>query len=68
MDVRQIVRIVVNVLTLILATLTHPSFGAMVPVDWLPTIASVSAGMNTVLSMMRWAADATPAGPTAPVQ
>lgn len=55
MDFRKVARIAVNVLTLILAVLTHPMFGSMIPVEWLPNIASITAVINTVLSMMRWA-------------
>jgi len=50
---RHNLRYVVNALALAAAVLTLPQFGAVVPADWLPEIAGIAAGVNTVLSWLR---------------
>jgi len=52
-QIRHHARTIVNVLTFITAALALPSFGAMVPPEWLPTIVALAAILNTVLSYLR---------------
>ena len=53
MDFRKIIRYVVNILTFAAAVLVLPSFGALVPVDWMPGIISVTSVINVILSLIR---------------
>ena len=50
---RHNARYVVNALALIVAVLTLPELGAVVPAGWLPALAAIVAIANTVLSRLR---------------
>ena len=52
-DLRKVLRYVVNLLALVAAVLVLPAFGALVPVSWLPQIAGIVAVINVVLSFIR---------------
>ncbi len=53
MDFRKIARYAVNILALVAAVLVLPQFGTLVPVEWLPEIASIVAVVNVILSLIR---------------
>jgi hypothetical protein len=53
MDIRKVIRWVVNIGSLIVAALTLPQLGATVPETWLPVIGSIVAIVNLVLSTIR---------------
>ena len=50
---RHYARYVVNSAALALVILSSPEFGAVIPVDWLPTVVSATAALNTLLSWLR---------------
>lgn len=52
-DARKVARYVVNILALAAAVFIMPEFGALVPADWLPEIASITAVINVILSLIR---------------
>lgn len=52
-DLRKLFRYVINFGALFVAILTLPAFGAVVPEAWIPSIASVVAIVNTILSFIR---------------
>jgi hypothetical protein len=53
MDIRKVIRWVVNIGSLVVGVLALPEFGAVVPEAWLPGIGSAVAVVNVVLSWIR---------------
>ena len=52
-DFRKILRWTVNILALVVAALTLPELGEIVPVTWLPTIGAITSIANLILSWIR---------------
>ena len=52
-DFRKIARWTINIGSLLVAVLTLPTFGALVPEAWLPAIGSIVAIVNLILSTIR---------------
>ena len=50
---RKILRWTVNILALVVAALTLPELGEIVPVAWLPTIGAITSIANLILSWIR---------------
>ena len=53
MNLRKVVRWVVNIGSLSVAVAALPQFGALVPETWLPAIGSGVAVANMILSWLR---------------
>jgi hypothetical protein len=51
--IRHWSRFAVNWTALILAVLSLPELGYVVPVAWLPAIVAITALLNTVLTILR---------------
>jgi len=52
-NIRHYARYAVNIVALLLALLTSPELGALVPAAWLPQIVAAAAVLNTLLSQLR---------------
>lgn len=53
MSYRQIARLTINIIALVLGILALPEFGKVVPVEWLAVIAPIVAALNQLLSYLK---------------
>jgi len=52
-DIRKVTRWILNVGALVLAVLTLPEAGVLIPEAWLPVIMSATAVINLILTTIR---------------